>query len=147
GICSRGTGWRRGGDRPTASGTEVGSGAMSAASPRPVTPCLSGWSRDAVAAPARLRRPRRRRREGEPQRLALLVRQRAIRPPLGDRLGIDTRPRPGMEAADHEPRPGGVGEGEGEALVPAGVLERVEPDETDPLDRPTVGGFEAGRSG
>jgi hypothetical protein len=43
-----------------------------------------------------------------------------------------------MEAADNEPVPLGVGQSQREALVPAGVLERVVPDEPDPLDRTPV---------
>jgi hypothetical protein len=41
-----------------------------------------------------------------------------------------------MEAADDEPVTSEIGHGQREALVTARVLERVEPDETDPLDRP-----------
>ena len=44
GICSRGTGSRRMRERLTMSPREMGSGAMSAASPDPVTPCLSDRS-------------------------------------------------------------------------------------------------------
>jgi hypothetical protein len=44
-----------------------------------------------------------------------------------------------VEAAHDEAGAGGVGQGQGEALVAAGVLERVEPDEPDPLDRPATG--------
>ena len=40
-----------------------------------------------------------------------------------------------MEAADHEAVAAGIGEGEREALVAAGVLERVVPNETNLLDR------------
>jgi hypothetical protein len=42
-----------------------------------------------------------------------------------------------MEAADDEARTGRVREGEGEALVASGVLEGIEPHQTDPLDGPT----------
>jgi len=52
-----------------------------------------------------------------------------------------------MEAAEDEARAGGICQGQGEALVPAGILERVEPDEAEPLDRSTVGGFEDSRAG
>ena len=40
-----------------------------------------------------------------------------------------------MEAADHDAVVVGVEQREGEALVAAGVLERIEPDESDPLER------------
>ena len=56
--------------------------------------------------------------------------------PRDDRLRVDPRPGPRVEAADDERRRRGVGQGQREALVAAGVLERVEPDEPDPLDRP-----------
>ena len=45
------------------------------------------------------------------------------------------------------PSPFGVGQGEREALVAAGVLERVEPDEPDPLDRAPAGRLEHRRPG
>ena len=50
-----------------------------------------------------------------------------------------------MEAADDEAVIVRVEEGQGEALVAAGVLERVEADEADPLDGETGVAFEAGR--
>ena len=52
-----------------------------------------------------------------------------------------------MEAADDEPVAVRVGQGEGEALVAAGLLERVEPDEADALDRPPARRLEDRRSG
>jgi len=47
-----------------------------------------------------------------------------------------------VEAADDEAVTAGVREGEGEALVAAGVLERVESNEADPLDRSAAVGLE-----
>ena len=41
-----------------------------------------------------------------------------------------------MQAADDEPVAISVGQGKGETLVAAGLLERIEPHETDPLDGP-----------
>ncbi len=52
-----------------------------------------------------------------------------------------------MEAADDEPGPGRVDQSDREALVSARVLERVEPDESDALDRAPGGCLEDGRSG
>ena len=52
-----------------------------------------------------------------------------------------------MEAAQHEAVAGHVGQGQGEALVAARVLEGVVPDEADPLDRPPADGLEDGRAG
>jgi hypothetical protein len=47
-----------------------------------------------------------------------------------------------VEAADDEAVAGGVREGEGEALVAAGVLERIEPNEPNPLDRSAAVGLQ-----
>jgi hypothetical protein len=52
-----------------------------------------------------------------------------------------------MEAAQHEAVAGDVGHGQGKALVAAGVLERVVPDQADPLDRPPTGCLEDGGTG
>ena len=104
-------------------------------SPGPVTPSLSDRPGDPVANAAGARR-RPRAREREPERLGLLLGQRAVGAARADRLGVDARPGPGVEAADDEAVAVRVGQGEREALVAAGVLERVEPDEADPLDRP-----------
>jgi hypothetical protein len=51
-----------------------------------------------------------------------------------------------MEAAQDEAVARGVGQGEREALVAAGVLERVEADEPDPRDRPPPGGLQDRRA-
>ena len=79
----------------------------------------------------------------EPQRLASprpTARRRSR--PSADRLGVHARAGPRVEAAQDEARPARVGQGEGEALVATGVLERVEPDEPDALDRAPAGRFE-----
>ena len=47
-----------------------------------------------------------------------------------------------MEAADDEAVTAGVREGEGEALVAAGVLERIESNQPNPLDRSAAVGLE-----
>ena len=62
--------------------------------------------------------------------------------PAGQRLGIDARGVPGVETADDDSVIAGVQERQGEALVAAGVLERVEPDHPDPLEGPRAGSFE-----
>src|SRR5688572_5089734 len=69
--------------------------------------------------------------------LGLLGRERGIRFAGDDRLRVEARSRAGVKAADYESVAVPVGEGEGEALVAAGLLERIEPDEADPLNRPT----------
>ena len=119
---------------------------MTRSSFEPVTPSLSGPSDDLIAGPGIDRRPTSRAGKGEAQRLGLLGRQRAVRPAVADRLGVDASTRPRVEAAHDEARAGGVGQGKGEALVAAGVLERVEPDEADALDRVPPGSLEDGRS-
>ena len=52
-----------------------------------------------------------------------------------------------MQAAHDEPVTRQVGHSQGEALVAAGVLERVEPDEPDSLDGPPTVRLEDRRSG
>jgi hypothetical protein len=119
---------------------------MSEASRDPVTPWLS--------APAGARSSRRRvarsphnargrgGRQGKPQRLPLLVRQRAIGRSVRDALRVDPGAGSRMETAEDETGPAGIGQGEREALVPARVLEGVEPDETDALHSSPSDGFE-----
>jgi hypothetical protein len=52
-----------------------------------------------------------------------------------------------MEAADDESVAVSVGQGKGETLVAAGLLERIESNEADPLDRPSRLRFEDRRAG
>jgi hypothetical protein len=85
-------------------------------------------------------------REGPLKRLGLLVRQRALGPSGGQDLGIDAGAGPRVEAAHHEAVSLGIEEGEREALVATGVLERIEADETDLLKRPPPVGLEDGWS-
>ena len=97
-------------------------GAMSRASPTLVPPRLSGH---------RLT-----------QRCRLLVRQRGVRPAGLDRLGIHAGTGTGVKARQDPAVAARVEQGEREALVAAGLLERVEPDETDSLERVTLGSLE-----
>ena len=116
---------------------------MSAASPDPVTGRLS--ARSGCPGPdVHLGRATAARRECLPERLGLLLGQRAFRSAVGDRLRVDPRPGPRMEAADDESVALGVGQREREALVATGVLEWVEPDEGDLLDRSPRRGLEDG---
>src|SRR6187200_1449572 len=89
-------------------------GAMDAASPALVTPRLSG---------RRLA-----------QRRGLLLGQRGLGTTTGDRLGVHPGARASMEARQHPAVAVGVEECEREALVAAGLLERVVPDEPDPTE-------------
>src|SRR4029077_9329313 len=78
-------------------------------------------------------------REGLLERLALLGRKGRIGSAGDDGLGVQPGPRPRMQAAHDEPVAREVGQGQGEALIAAGVLERVEADEPDSLDgAPTI---------
>ena len=74
------------------------------------------------------------RREG----LRLLVRQRRLRLARRDRLAVHARAGAGVEAADDEAVAVLVEQREREALVAAGVLERVEAHEADALERPAA---------
>lgn len=119
---------------------------MCGSSSGPVTPSLSGRTGDPVARSAALRRRSGgSTAESEPERLRLLVGQSRVGPPGVDRLRVDPRPGPRVEAAHDDPVAARIDEREGEALVAAGVLERVEPDEPDPLDRAPSGSLEDGR--
>src|SRR4051794_18475101 len=138
GICSSAVGSRRRRERIIESPREIGSGAMSEPSPGPVTPSLSGRT-DAVGAGrhgSRWTRPGR--RQGLTESLAFLLGQGTVGSTGRDRLGVDPRPGARVQAADDEPVPERVGQRKREALVAAGVLERIEPDEPDALDRATV---------
>ena len=55
--------------------------------------------------------------------------------PAADRLGVDARPGPRVQARDDPAVAVGVEQGEREALVAAGLLERVVADQPDALDR------------
>ena len=96
-----------------------------------VTACLSDRDPGSRGAPAW--RSGKRDTEG----LGLLGRERRIGSTGDDRLGIEACPGAGVKAADDESVAVAVGESEGEALVAAGLLERIEPDEADPLNGPT----------
>src|SRR6476659_9432863 len=76
-----------------------------------------------------------------------LVRQCGVRATALDRLGVDTGPGPGVQARQDPAVAGRVEQGEREALVAAGLLERVEPDEPDPLERVPLGRLEDGGPG
>ena len=76
----------------------------------------------------------------------LLLGQRAVRSTPADGLGIDPRARPSVEARQHPAVALRIEQGEREALIAAGVLERVEADEPDALERATGARLEsAGR--
>ena len=113
----------------------------------PVTACLSDRAGGPIAAPWSTAGRRDWSRERLAERLGLLLRQGSVRATCGDRLGIHPRARPGVEAAHDEAVSGRIGQGQGEALVATGVLERIEPDEPDPLDRPATRRLQDGRAG
>ena len=96
-----------------------------------VTACLSDRDPGSCGGPAW--RLGKRKTKG----LGLLGRERGIGLTRDDRLRVEPRSRSGVEAADHEAVAVAVGERQGEALVAARLLERIEPYETNPLNRPT----------
>src|SRR6266566_4820856 len=102
----------------------------------PVTASLSGGAGPVAPAGRAASRLPDRRCEGLPQCLGLLGRQGRVGSAGHDGLRVQPRPGPGMQAADDETVAPEVGHGKREALVAAGVLEGVEPDEADSLDRP-----------
>src|SRR5258708_16949674 len=79
-------------------------------------------------------------RLGLPYGLLLLVRQRVGRPPGPYRLGVHATLRPVEEPVEERPIPMRVEHGKGEALVPAGVVEGVVPDDPDTLKVAVDGG-------
>ena len=72
----------------------------------------------------------------------LLLGQARVGSARHDGLGVDARARAGVEAGQDPAVAVGVEEGEREALVAAGLLERVVPDETGPLECPRLAGLE-----
>jgi hypothetical protein len=76
--------------------------------------------------------------------LGLLARQGRRRAPGLDGLGVDSGAGSGVEAAQHEPGPGTVEDGEREAQRAAGVLEGVVADEPHPAQRGLEVSFERG---
>jgi len=130
GSCSRGAGSLRDRVRLTVPAVGLSFEAMLASCRLLVTGCLS--DRD----PGPRGTPTRRRSERETKGLGLLGRERRIGPTGNDCLGVEARSGSRMQAADDEPVAIPVGEGKGETLVAAGLLERIEPNEADPLDRP-----------
>ncbi len=64
----------------------------------------------------------------------LLVGQRRVRRGRRDRLRVDARAGPGVEARQDPAVAAGVEQRQGEALVAAGLLERVVADQPDPLE-------------
>lgn len=103
---------------------------MSGSLPDPVSPSLSGLPG-----------------EGDSEGRLLLVGQCPVGPAVGDRLGVHARAGSRVQAAQNEAVAGGIGEGHRETLVPPGVLERVEADQPDALDRSPSGGLEERGSG
>ena len=82
-----------------------------------------------------------------PMRRGLLVRQPGVGAAGRDRLGVDARPGAGVQARQDPAVAVRVEQGQGEALVAAGLLERVVADEPDALERLPLGGLEDGRPG
>src|SRR5438067_9601480 len=72
-----------------------------------------------------LPRHARRARRSLTQGLRLFVGQRVARTAVLDGLGVDTRFRPAVQAADHDAVVMLVQQGDREALIPTGFLERV----------------------
>src|SRR6187200_2514949 len=132
GICSRGIGPRRRArttGRVTAMGLVVGAGSAMGAICRPssipVTPRLSG--------------------AGLSDGGSLFLGQRGLRPTTADGLRVHARARARVQAGQHDAVALGVEQGQREALVPAGLLERVEAHQADPLECAQAGALE--RSG
>ncbi len=73
---------------------------------------------------------------GQAKCLGFLVRQGSFGPAGGHRLGVDPGRPARMQAGEDDAVLLGVEQGQGEALVAAGVLEWIEPDEADPLECP-----------
>src|SRR5207247_8593348 len=69
-----------------------------------------------------------------PERLGLLVGECRLRSTAADGLRVHARARASVQAAHHEAVTSSVEQRKGEALVAAGVPERVEPDEADPAE-------------
>ena len=74
-------------------------------------------------------------REGLPERLGLLSRKGRVGSAGDYGLRVQPRTGSGMKAAHDEAVATEVSQGQGKALIAAGVLERIEPDEADSLDR------------
>ena len=77
----------------------------------------------------------------------LLVGQAGVGATGGDRLGVDARAGPGVEARQDPAVARRIEQRQREALVAAGLLERVVADETDPLERLRWVRFEDRRPG
>ena len=77
-----------------------------------------------------------------PDRRGLLVGQRRVRAAARDGLRVDPRARARVEAREDPAVAVRVEQGEREALVPAGLLERVVADEADPLEALALGRLE-----
>ena len=97
-------------------------GAMCAPSPTAVTPRLSG--------------------AGLADGGGLLLGQRRLRATAADGLRVHARARAGVQARQHPAVAFGVEQREREALVAAGLLERVVADEADPLEGAQPGALE-----
>jgi len=82
---------------------------------------------------------------GESERLGFLVGQGRLRAPARDGLSVDPRAATRVKAADDDPVVVGVEQRQGEALIAPGVLERVEPDQADPLERLATARLEGAR--
>ena len=111
-------------------------GAMSGSSGGAVPPRLSGRGVRAL----------RRLRQCVAERLRLFTGQCRLRATVDDRLRVDAGAGARVEAAQDESAAPRVQQRECEALVPPGVLERIEPDERDLLEGPFRRRLEQGRT-